>query len=162
MINVNIGAATQLSRHFVDLWYRNGTKGCIVNISSLLDLQPCPYGSVYGASKAYIRSFTLALQREVKPLGITVQLVSPDGVATKINRYSSWMMKGNLFIPTADAYAKWAVGTVGKSSATTGYFWHGIQVDGCYCRRQLRNGRLITKILLFLCRIHFYMLYPGV
>lgn len=129
VINVNIGAATQLCRHFVDHWYRTGQKGCIVNISSGLEVQPCPNGAVYAASKAYIRSFTLALQHEVEPLGITVQLVSPNLVATKINSYSSSIMKGSLMIPTADEYAQSAVKTIGKTTVTTGYVWHAIQVS---------------------------------
>ncbi|XP_013114149.2 hydroxysteroid dehydrogenase-like protein 1 [Stomoxys calcitrans] len=126
MINVNIAAATQLSRHFVHEWYSNGIKGCIVNISSGLEQQPCPHGAVYGASKAYLRSFTLALQHEVEHLGIRVQLVSPGFVVTKINNYSSFIMKGNLFTPQADQYAEWAVESIGKTKATTGYFWHGV------------------------------------
>ncbi|XP_075151242.1 hydroxysteroid dehydrogenase-like protein 1 isoform X1 [Haematobia irritans] len=126
MINVNIAAATQLCRHFVRIWHREGTKGCIVNVSSGLELLACPYGSVYSASKAYLRSFTVALQHEVEQSGITVQLLSPGFVATKINSYSRALMKGGLFAPQANDYAEWAVNTLGKSSYTTGYIWHGI------------------------------------
>ncbi|XP_058977381.1 hydroxysteroid dehydrogenase-like protein 1 [Musca domestica] len=127
MIHVNIAAVTQLSRHFVNLWLRQGVTGCLVNVSSILEMQPCPYGSVYGATKAYITSFTKALQLEVESFGINIQLLSPAGVRTKINKYSSWILKGNLIVPTAEDYAKWAVNTLGKTRASTGYFWHGIQ-----------------------------------
>uniref|UniRef100_A0A1I8NN42 Inactive hydroxysteroid dehydrogenase-like protein 1 n=1 Tax=Stomoxys calcitrans TaxID=35570 RepID=A0A1I8NN42_STOCA len=128
MINVNIAAATQLSRHFVDLWHRKGIKGCIVNISSALELKPCPTGAVYGASKAYLRSFTLALQHEAKPLGIRVQLVTPAFVVTRMCNYSAFLMKGNLFTPQVDQYAEWAVESIGRTPYTTGYFWHGILI----------------------------------
>ncbi|XP_073821617.1 hydroxysteroid dehydrogenase-like protein 1 [Musca autumnalis] len=128
MIYVNIAAATQISRHFVDLWLRQKVSGCLVNVSSVLELQPCAYGSVYGASKAYLQSFTTALQHETAPFDIDVQLLSPGAVKTKINGYSSWVRKGNLWIPSTEEYAKQAVYTLGKSSTTTGYFWHGIHM----------------------------------
>lgn len=129
VININIGAATQLSRHFINKWYKSQTKGLIVNISSGIELQPCPFGSVYGGSKAYMRSFTQALQEELKDTGISVQLCSPNFVVTKINSYSKKIMKGgNVFLPQPEEYAKWAVGTLGRLDETSGYYWHGIQV----------------------------------
>lgn len=128
MINVNIGAATLLSRFFINMCQQRQVKGHIVNISSGFGLQPCPYGSVYGASKAYLNSFTRALQEETKHLGITVQLLSPNFVVTKINRYSSAIMSGNIFIPKPHEYAKWAVKTLGRVDHTTGYIWHDVQV----------------------------------
>ncbi|KAI8125621.1 hypothetical protein FF38_08052 [Lucilia cuprina] len=127
VINVNIGAATHLSRHFINKWRKEKVKGLIVNISSGIELQPCPFGSVYGGSKAYMQSFTKALQEETKNLDITIQLCSPNFVVTKINSYSKKVMRGNLFIPQPEEYARWAVSTLGKVDETTGYFWHGIQ-----------------------------------
>lgn len=128
VINVNIGAATQLSRHFINNWQKAGTKGLIVNISSGIGLQPCPFGSIYGGSKAYMRSFTYALQEETKNLGISVQLCAPNLVVTKINNYSKKIMQGHLFVPRPEEYAKWAVSTLEKTDETSGYFWHGVQV----------------------------------
>ncbi|XP_061389159.1 inactive hydroxysteroid dehydrogenase-like protein 1 [Musca vetustissima] len=128
VIYVNLGAATQLSRHFVDLWLKQGISGCVVNISSMLEGQPAPYGAVYGATKAYLRSFTTALQHEVQSFGITIQLLSPGAVATKINSYSAWCLKGNLLVPTAEVYAKWAVNTLGKCDQSTGYIWHAVHL----------------------------------
>ncbi|XP_065357056.1 hydroxysteroid dehydrogenase-like protein 1 [Calliphora vicina] len=127
VINVNIGAATQLSRHFIYKWRKAGEKGLIVNISSGIELQSCPFGSIYGGSKAYMQSFTKALQEETKNMGITIQLCSPNFVVTKINSYSMKVMRGNLLIPPPEEYAKWAVSTLGKVDETSGYFWHGIQ-----------------------------------
>ncbi|XP_075153826.1 inactive hydroxysteroid dehydrogenase-like protein 1 [Haematobia irritans] len=126
MMNVNIGAATQLSRYFIDLWYRTSKKGCIVNVSSITANSPCPYGAVYGATKAYLNSLTIALQHEVKSMGIEVQLLSPHFVATEINNYSTFIRKGYLLSPQPEIYAKWAVNTLGKCDMTTGYLWHGI------------------------------------
>lgn len=138
MLYVNMGVTTQLCRHFVDLWHRKGFKGGIVNIASVLATFPCPYGATYGASKAYIRSFTLALQHEVKPFGITVQLISPNAVATQILNFSDFVRNANNpFVATPENFARHAVYTLGKLSITNGYFWHEILVSSIAYRNFL-------------------------
>ncbi|XP_058818316.1 inactive hydroxysteroid dehydrogenase-like protein 1 [Topomyia yanbarensis] len=132
IININIAAATTLTR-IVLPEMKQRRQGAIVNISSGSELQPLPYMTVYAASKAYIHNFTLALQYELEPFGITCQLVSPLFVTTKMNNFSDSLMAGGVFIPNAEAYAKHAVFTLGKTKQTTGYWSHGIQ----YCAFRL-------------------------
>jgi 17beta-estradiol 17-dehydrogenase / very-long-chain 3-oxoacyl-CoA reductase len=48
-------------------------------------------------------------------------------VQTKMNDYSTSVMKGNILVPDVESYTKSAVFTLGKSSRTTGYWSHGIQ-----------------------------------
>ncbi|XP_037960721.1 hydroxysteroid dehydrogenase-like protein 1 [Teleopsis dalmanni] len=127
VINVNIGAVTELSRYFLLRMQKSNIKGAIVNISSGSELCPLPYAAIYAATKAYNRSLTLALQYEASRYGIHVQLVSPHFVVTKINSYSRVIMRGGLFIPDPEKYARWAVSTIGRVEMTSGYFWHGIQ-----------------------------------
>lgn len=129
MIYVNMAAATEMSLHFVRVWQADGTKGCIVNISSCLESHPTPYGGIYSATKAYMRNFTTTLQHEVRHLGISVQLLSPFFVSTKLLDFSTWLRRGNLFIPPCDVYVRHAIRTLGKVDATTGYFWHTIHVS---------------------------------
>lgn len=131
IINVNIGAATMMTR-LVLPEMKQRRQGAIVNISSGSELQPLPYLTIYAASKAYVRNFTLALQHELEPFGITCQLVSPLYVTTKMNQYSTTLMEGGVFIPNAESYAKFAVFSLGKTKRTTGYWSHGIQ----YCVAQ--------------------------
>lgn len=72
----------------------------------------------------------MAIQHEFAPYGITVQLVTPMYVKTKMNNYSSSVMtSGNFLIPDVQSYAKSAVFSLGKTSETTGYWTHGIQVS---------------------------------
>ena len=49
-------------------------------------------------------------------------------VLTKMNEYSTSVMKGNILIPDVESYTRSAVFTLGKSSKTTGYWSHGMQV----------------------------------
>lgn len=48
-------------------------------------------------------------------------------VQTKMNDYSTSVMKGNILVPDVESYTKSAVFTLGKSSKTTGYWSHGLQ-----------------------------------
>ncbi|KAH8276701.1 hypothetical protein KR018_010889 [Drosophila ironensis] len=128
IIDTNVIAVSQLSRIFFRRMKDNGIKGAIVNVSSGTELQPLPYGAYYAASKAYTRSFTLALHYEAKQFGILVQLLSPNFVVTKINSYSSRIMKGGLFIPSAEEYARSAVNQLRDGvDETPGYLWHHLQ-----------------------------------
>lgn len=74
---------TQLCRLFAaDMARRGG--GHILNMSSYSLWMPFPGLSVYSASKAYMRAFSVAFAKEVRELGIRVTAVCPAGVATDL------------------------------------------------------------------------------
>ncbi len=56
----------------------------ILNISSASAFQPVPYISLYASTKAFERSYSRALNAELKPLGITVTAVCPSWVDTEM------------------------------------------------------------------------------
>lgn len=128
IIDTNILAVAELSRYFFNRLRESGVKGAIVNVSSGTELQPLPYVTLYGASKAFNRSFTIALQHEAAPYGILVQLLSPNFVVTKINTYSKLLMRGGLLVPSAEAYARSAVAQLRDGvDETPGFIWHHVQ-----------------------------------
>ena len=51
--------------------------GQIINIASVAAFQPIPYINVYGATKAFVLSFSRALNRELRPRGVAVMAVCP-------------------------------------------------------------------------------------
>ena len=55
----------------------------IVNLASVAAHQPIPYINVYGATKAFVLSFSRALNRELKSRGISVLAVCPFWTATE-------------------------------------------------------------------------------
>lgn len=55
----------------------------IVNLASNSSWQPVPYINVYGASKAYVMSFSRALGVELKTKGIHVMAVAPGWIKTE-------------------------------------------------------------------------------
>lgn len=52
-------------------------RGGIINISSMAGLQPIPYATLYSATKSFLTTFSLALEREVGRHGVKVVTVCP-------------------------------------------------------------------------------------
>jgi short-subunit dehydrogenase len=78
---LNIGAVVDLSRAFLPGMLAGGHGG-IINLSSMAAFQPTPYMAVYGASKAFVWSFTDALWVEAGGRGVHVMAVCPGPVET--------------------------------------------------------------------------------
>jgi short-subunit dehydrogenase len=78
---VNITALTRLTHAVLPGFLARGA-GSIVNIASVLAFHPWPEFSVYNASKAFVVSFSQALQGEVAGSGVLVQVVIPPAVDT--------------------------------------------------------------------------------
>lgn len=57
--------------------------GAIVNIASVAGFQPIPYMATYGASKAFVERFTLAVGVEARKSGVLVTCVNPGPVDTE-------------------------------------------------------------------------------
>ena len=93
MIDVNcrgLAAATQICLKFMT----GGSK--ILNISSVAGFAPLARFSVYGASKAFVTSFSVALSVELEKKKISVTICAPGSVDTdfhKIARNGSGIVK---------------------------------------------------------------------
>ena len=74
MIDLNCRALTAMTK--LVLPYMNGGAK-ILQIASVAAFQPIPYINVYGATKAYVLSFSRALNRELKKRGIQVTALCP-------------------------------------------------------------------------------------
>jgi short-subunit dehydrogenase len=63
---------------------RKQRQGQIINISSLAGLNPIPFWGLYNASKFALEGLTESLRHELKSLNISVTLVEPGFVRTKL------------------------------------------------------------------------------
>jgi uncharacterized protein len=84
MLRLNIFALTELALLLGRRMAQRGS-GAIVNVSSTSSLQPDPWIAVYGASKAYVTSFSLALGEELAPRGVRVLTVCPGLTRTEFD-----------------------------------------------------------------------------
>lgn len=76
MLNLNVMALTALTRQFLPAMIARGW-GRVLNIGSTASFQPVPSMAVYGATKAYVLSFSEALAQEIKGTGVTVTALCP-------------------------------------------------------------------------------------
>ncbi len=74
MVDLNCRAVVAMT-YIVLPYMSSGSE--IIEIASVAAFQPIPYINVYGASKAFVLSFSRALGREVKKRGIRVMAVCP-------------------------------------------------------------------------------------
>ncbi|XP_064635582.1 inactive hydroxysteroid dehydrogenase-like protein 1 isoform X1 [Lineus longissimus] len=126
LINVNVAAATMMT-HLVLPQMEKKKRGAIINLSSGSCHKPTPQMTVYTATKVYLDHFSRALHYEYKDKGITVQCLMPFYVATRMTSYSKSLSNPSLLIPSASAYARNALRTLGYSTRTSGYWPHTIQ-----------------------------------
>ncbi len=74
MVDLNCAALTAITLNTLPFMQRGGK---IMQIASVAAFQPIPYIAVYGASKAYVLSYSRALNKELRPRGISVTAVCP-------------------------------------------------------------------------------------
>jgi uncharacterized protein len=82
MLNLNITTLTQLTHLFLPQ-LKQKQAGRILNLASAAAFLPVPMMTVYAATKAYVLSFSEALNEELKGTNITVTALCPG--ATKTN-----------------------------------------------------------------------------
>lgn len=80
MINLNVKALTAMTYVSIPFMTEDSE---IYQLCSLSSFQPVPYINVYGATKAYVLSFSRALNVELKNRKIHVMAVSPGWVKTE-------------------------------------------------------------------------------
>ncbi len=81
LIHLNVVSFTHLTKLFLkDMVARN--EGRILNLSSLVAVVPFPLQTVYAATKAYILSFTLSMNNELKDTNVTMTALMPNATDT--------------------------------------------------------------------------------
>jgi short-subunit dehydrogenase len=99
MINLNITALTQLTKLFISDMIKRGS-GRILNVASTAAFQPGPTMAVYYATKAYVLSFSEAINNEVSGSGVTVTTLCPgptkSGFQEAASLQESRLVKGRI------------------------------------------------------------------
>ncbi|XP_049628243.1 17-beta-hydroxysteroid dehydrogenase type 3 [Suncus etruscus] len=100
-------------------------KGLILNISSGVALFPWPLYSMYSASKAFVCTFSKALQVEYKAKGIIIQVLTPYAISTPMTKN----LNTNMITKTADEFVK----------ESLNYVTFGDEACGCLAHEILAN-----------------------
>jgi short-subunit dehydrogenase len=81
-IAVNVASVVALTHAFLPGMLERKTGG-VINVASTAAFQPVPYMAVYGATKAFVRSFSEALHEEVHTRGVRVLALCPGVTSTE-------------------------------------------------------------------------------
>ena len=124
MINLNITTLTQFTKLYLkDMVKRKSGK--IMNVASTAAFQSGPTMAVYYATKAYVLSFSEAIDNEVSDKGITVTTLCPgateSGFQAAAAMEESALVKGKK-LPTAKEVAEYGYASMikGKTVAIHG------------------------------------------
>ncbi len=80
MLDLNCKALVAMTRLTIP-YMEKGSH--ILELDSLSAFQPVPYITTYGATKAFVLSYSRAMNRELKPKGIRVMAMNPGWVKTE-------------------------------------------------------------------------------
>lgn len=81
MVEVDVAAVTDLCTRFLPGMVDRG-RGGVLNVASTAAFQPLPGQAAYGASKAYVLSYTRALGGELRGTGVSATALCPGPVET--------------------------------------------------------------------------------
>ena len=82
MIALNVTFAVHLTKYMVKEMVARGS-GRILFTASIAGTMPTPYEAVYGATKAFLRSFSQGLREELKDTGVSVTALMPGATETE-------------------------------------------------------------------------------
>lgn len=88
-IDLNVKALVSLA-HAAAIDMSAKKRGTIVNVSSVASYQPMTGNAIYGATKAFVTSFSHALREELSDTGVNVMVLCPGLTDTDFFDRSRW------------------------------------------------------------------------
>ena len=85
MIDLNCKALVRMTRAVLPYMHRGSH---ILQLDSLSAFQPVPYITTYGATKAFVLSYSRAMNRELRGAGIRMMTMNPGWVKTEFFRHA--------------------------------------------------------------------------
>lgn len=134
---LNVDALLRMCHAFLPL-LRQHKQAWLLNVASMGAYQPLPYMALYGAGKAYVRSFTYALRDELRHSPISVTCLSPGSVYSEFADRAgsnSVVEKNQRFTMTAERCVRRALRALFRGRAEV--------VPGWYNRLGLLSVRLM-------------------
>lgn len=146
IIRVNVESPLLLTHEVLQMM--NKQVPCLIlNIGSFAGMCPQPMLSVYGGSKSFLQSWSMALSQELVETKVRVEYICAYFVVTSM----SGVKRPSFYIPTPTNFVESCLKMLGKSNFVTPYFSHAIMhfvMDLCpesYLIQKLHNDRIRRK-----------------
>ena len=136
-LRLNIEALVSITHAFLPQ-----LSGVLVNLASNASYQPVPYMAVYGASKAFVRSFTEALWFEYRESPLKVLALSPGSTKTEFFDVMGSEVKVGGIQQTADAVVAAAISALDRRNPGPGV------IPGFSNKAMVAAGKLVPNRVL--------------
>jgi uncharacterized protein len=97
-IQLNVSVLVELTHLFIPAMVQKEA-GAILNVASIAGFQPMPYMAVYGATKAFVLSFSEALWAEYQSRGVRVLALCPGMTETPFHEIAGQPSVGMMDTP---------------------------------------------------------------
>jgi short-subunit dehydrogenase len=145
MLEVDVAAVVDLCTRFLPGMVER-QRGAVLNVASTAAFQPLPGQAGYGASKAFVLSYTRSLGGELRRTGVTATCLCPGPVDTGFGEaagFSEEEAKGSL--PAIMWETPEAVARTGIDALAAG---HPVAIPGTFNRVAATFAHLTPKQLL--------------
>jgi len=132
LINCNVVSVARMI-HMILPGMIQRRRGVILNIGSLAGAVCTPLATLYGATKAFVNSFSRDLEYELRGTGVIVQTVMPGYVLTNMVTSNTQLQSSSAVVPNADEYVAANLRTLGLESYTASFWAHKLQVAFFQC-----------------------------
>ena len=124
MVEVNVAAVVAVTSALLPVLIERG--GSVMNVASVVSFQPTPLMATYGATKAFVLSWSHALRAELADRGVHVMAVCPGSTLSEFHDRAGLSRggMGDRFTQSADQVVEEAMRALrcGKSHVVTGWF----------------------------------------
>ncbi|MBI1225239.1 MAG: SDR family NAD(P)-dependent oxidoreductase [Bacteroidetes bacterium] len=146
ILQLNIISVVLLTRLLVPN-LRKQKQAFILNISSMAAFSPIAYKTVYPASKAFIRHWSLGLREELRGTGVSVSVLYPGPMKTNLDamqRIEKQGLKGKMGLVPPEDVAKVAITNLFRNRAT---IVPGFMNKINFRMMRLFESRLLTRLI---------------
>ena len=149
IIGLNVMALVAITHRYLEQM-RTKKSGTIINVSSTASFQPIPFMATYGATKAFVTSFSEALAEENRPFGIKILALCPG--PTETNFFAASNIKAPVKIKgvqTPEEVVEAALKGLerGKSTVVSGWMNYFLSKVG-----RIAPTRLVTRSIASVLR----------
>jgi len=103
LFETNFFSPVRLTKQLLPLLRQS--KGRVIMISSIAGTNAMPTASIYSASKFALEGFSMALRKEIEPLGLSVSIIKPGLVRSEMSRKVNEEVQGSDSVEELKVYS---------------------------------------------------------
>jgi short-subunit dehydrogenase len=143
MVRLNCESLVVLSRGFLPAMLARGSGG-ILHVASVAGMQPVPFMATYGATKAFVLSFSRALSEETRSTGVRVTALCPGPVPTGFQQATGYAISRSQRRAVLSAEETVRRGLAGYERGRDAVVPGGMNTVGAWAAKHLPVG-LVTR-----------------